>query len=307
MAAFARILCLAFLPLFAGCTSVQTDLAVPGSKYFDIKTGAAIIHVRIDGELILIASAIYRWISDGTKAVEAYFGQFPVTGLRIQVFEATRTGVHGGTSFGYPLPYIRLNVGPATTPDQFLRDWTLTHELVHLAFPALSDEQVWAQEGLATYVEPLARYQAGQLGAQKVWMDMVEGLPHGIRELRRAGLDENGSWGCTYWGGAAYWLFADIEIRKRSGNRRGLQHALKAILASGGHSGVTWPVRKALGTGDRSLDAPVLVELYERMRAGPQLIDLEHLWRELGVRVENGKVMFDDTAVLAAIRKAIAG
>jgi hypothetical protein len=275
-------------------------------KNFDVKATQAAVHVRIDESLLPISPAIHRWISDGVTAVETYYDRFPVTKLQIQVFEATSAGVHGGASFGYPSPYVRLNVGSNTTSEQFRRDWMLTHELIHLSFPTMRDEHVWAQEGLATYVEPLARQRAGQLSAEKVWMDLVEGLPHGVRELRRAGLDENGSWGCTYWGGAVFWLLADIEIRKRSSNKFGLQHALKAILAEGGHNGTAWPLRKALEIGDRGLDTPVLVDLYERMRAGPQAVDLNQLWSTLGIGVSGGRPVFDDSAPLAPIRKAIA-
>ena len=39
----------------------------------------------------------------------------------------------------------------------------LVHELVHHGMPNLADEHHWMEEGLATYVEPIARAQAGEL------------------------------------------------------------------------------------------------------------------------------------------------
>jgi hypothetical protein len=44
----------------------------------------------------------------------------------------------------------------------------MTHELVHMAIASLADEHHWLEEGLATYVEPIARAQDGQLPAAKV-------------------------------------------------------------------------------------------------------------------------------------------
>ena len=48
------------------------------------------------------------------------------------------------------------------------------------------------------------------------------------------GLDRTRTWGRTYWGGALFCLMADVEIRKQTGNRVGLQDALRTILSAGG-------------------------------------------------------------------------
>ena len=47
------------------------------------------------------------------------------------------------------------------------------------------------------------------------------------------------------------------------------------------------------------------MELYEQMRATPVDVDLDALWRELGVSVIDGEVIFDEQAPLAPIRRAI--
>ena len=49
---------------------------------------------------------------------------------------------------------------------------------------------------------------------------MVEGLPKGQPKAGDKGLDNTRGWGNTYWGGCRYWFIADIEIRKRTENRR---------------------------------------------------------------------------------------
>lgn len=41
----------------------------------------------------------------------------------------------------------------------------MTHEMVHLAFPSVPDQHHWIEEGLATYVEPIARARASEISA----------------------------------------------------------------------------------------------------------------------------------------------
>ena len=55
----------------------------------------------------------------------------------------------------------------------------------------------------------------------------------------------------------------------------------------------------------RGAGVPVLRELYNKMKATPAPVDLNALWKELGVERRNGKTEFNDGAPLAAIRKAI--
>ena len=106
-----------------------------------------------------------------------------------------------------------------------------------MAFPSVSRQHHWIEEGLATYVEPIARAQAGSLRAERVWADMVRDMPQGQPGPGDRGLDHTRNWGRTYWGGAVFCLLADVQFRARTGNRRGLQHALRGILAAGGNIG----------------------------------------------------------------------
>ena len=50
---------------------------------------------------------------------------------------------------------------------------------ITLAFPSLPDDQHWMEEGLATYVEPIARVQTGELKPQQIWRDMVRDMHKG--------------------------------------------------------------------------------------------------------------------------------
>ena len=69
--------------------------------------------------------------------------------------------------------------------------------------------------------------------------------------------------------------------------------------------GVTWTVDRTLEEGDRDAGGTVLRDLRHRLGDAPVTTDLEAIWTELGVHLVNGKILYDDAAPLAAIRKSI--
>jgi len=166
---------------------------------------------------------IRNWIGASADAVRNYYGQFPVRKLRIRVEATEGRGAQSGTTFSYNGALIRVGVGRYSDVADLKRDWVMTHEMVHLAMPEFSDDHVWLEEGLATYVEPVARAQIGQLTPAQIWHDMVRDMPKGLPAAGDRGLDNTHTWGRTYWGGALFYLIADLRIRERTGNRFGLQ------------------------------------------------------------------------------------
>jgi len=257
------------------------------------------------GELDLPHTAVLAWVSRCVRAVANYYDKLPESGARLLIVPTSGAGVRGGTTYGYRGAASRILLGRDTTAAQLDEDWVLVHELVHHGMPNLEDRHHWMEEGLATYVEPIARAQVGELDVQTVWGDLVHGLPKGLPQTGDAGLDRTPTWGRTYWGGALFYLLADIEIRRRTDNKRGLQDALRALVAAGGNIAESWPVQKVLDAADAGTGTHVLAELYDKMKETPVETDLDKLWRELGVSMRNKAVSFDDTAPLAAIRRAI--
>ena len=57
--------------------------------------------------------------------------------------------------------------------------------------------------------------------------------------------------------------------------------------------------------GDKATGTHVLTQLYADWKDKPVTVDLEKLWRELGVSLDGDSVRFDDAAPSAAVRKAI--
>lgn len=243
-------------------------------------------------------------INLSARGIVNYYGRFPVEKVTITVTPHFGRGINGGHASGWNGAQIRFSVGRQSTPADFAEDWITTHEMVHLAFPSQEERHHWIEEGQAVYIEPVARARIGELTPEKVWGDMVRDMPQGEPAEGDRGLDFTPTWGRTYWGGAIFCLLADVQIREQTHNHKGLEDALRAVLAQGNIES-EWPLERAIAIGDRATGVTVLHDLYEQMKATPVTVDLNGLWKKLGVQQQNGRIVFDDSAPLAVIRKAI--
>ncbi|WP_263375499.1 gluzincin family metallopeptidase [Granulicella aggregans] len=276
---------------------------------YTIQTGGAALQIDFAaGELDLPQSAVVNRIQRAALAVAAYYGRFPLRRARILVIPTADEGGDGvlqGTTWGgrsgWP-GFTRIRIGRHTTRDELAADWIITHELVHMALSSLPDDEHWLEEGIATYVEPIARAQTGELTAERVWGDMVAGMPNGEPAANDRGMDNTHTWGRTYWGGAIFCLVADIEIRKQTKNRKGLQDALRGIVASGGTIDTERPVKELLRVGDEATETHVLEEMYAEWSQKPVKVDLDQLWSELGINRTKEGIRLDLTSPLSRIR-----
>jgi hypothetical protein len=272
----------------------------------DIEVPEGVIHAGFaPGEMALPQQKILDWVRMSAKAVATYYGRFPVKSLRLLLVPVDGPGVRGGTTWGYRGAAIRVLVGRDSDEGHLRRDWVLVHEMVHTALPDMDERYNWLSEGLAVYVEPIARTQAGDLSAKEIWLAMMRDMPKGLPQSGDEGLDNTDTWGRKYWGGAMFALFADVEIRKQSNNRLGLQDAMRGVLAAGGNHEQNWSIQRILSTADKAVGLDVLTRLHDQWGSKPVKPDLDALWRDLGLRAHDGGLDFDDTAPLASIRKAI--
>lgn len=274
----------------------QTVLKVAGSE-IDITLP--------DEQMKVSAEELLAWVKAAAEAVSEYYGHFPVEHLTLRIRSGNGAGVRHGMTYPRGGGLILISVGKETPVDDLKTDWTLTHEMTHLAFPNMAEEHHWIEEGIATYVEPVARAQVGHLSVDEVWRSFVRDMPKGEPEAGDKGLDNTHTWGRTYWGGALFCLVADVQIRENTHNKKGLQDALRAVLDHGGRITQDWDIEKALSIGDKATGTEVLQELYAQMRDKPVTVDLDNLWQKLGLAVKNGTVVYSDKAVDAPIRKAI--
>jgi hypothetical protein len=301
------------LALLLSLTGIPSLHAQPGShlpivETDSIQVGASTVGVSTlevdfaDGPLDLPRYAILARIATAASAVATYYGRFPVPSARVLVIPVPgRHGVVQGTTWGdmHGFPgFTRLRIGEHTTASELAADWTITHELTHMAFPSMPQDpnedesaQHWIEEGLATYIEPISRVMIGDLTAPKIWHDMVRDMPQGEPAPGDQGVDHTHTWGRTYWGGAMFCLV--------------LQDALRAIVAAGGTIDHDWTLPQALSIGDRATNTHVLTDLYAQWKDAPVQYDLPALWAQLGILSTSNGIEFSSTAPLANVREAI--
>lgn len=272
----------------------------------EIKVAGATVRVDVDaGAFRNGAAPIMAWVTRSAEIVAHYYDGFPTSRLRVRVVPEEGGGVRSGKTWGYDGGVIRVQVGRDVTDRELHNDWVLVHEMTHLALPEVGDDHGWLSEGLAVYIEGVARVQAGNRTQSDVWTEEIQSMPRGLPQPGDRGLDHTHTWGRTYWGGAMFCLMADVEIHRRTQNRFGLQDAVRAVLRASGGLSTEWPIERVFKTGDAAVGSPVLEDLYAQMKDTPGTPDLMGLWRKLGIEPDGGSVRLTDNAPLAQVRQSI--
>lgn len=244
-----------------------------------------------------------RWVERSAQMVTAYYGRFPVPGLRVEIVLNGGSGVGFGQHFDGRV--VRVRVGREATERTLERDWVMVHEMLHTAFPDVPDRHRWAKEGLSTYLQGVCRVRAGIFAEEEVWRHWSESMRWGLPGRRDRGLDRTRTWGRTYWGGALFWLSVDLELRRATGGRATLQTALRGVLEAGGNARSEWTMDRVVREADRATGTRVVSERYAAMALAPGAPDLDALFTSLGVERAGRSVRLRDDAPEAALRRAL--
>jgi hypothetical protein len=310
-------------PAFFGLVSALVVLSISQhaagqpDRGFEIATSRPIhiggAEIQVDfasGAMDLPVDTVLAHVQSAAAAITAYFGRFPVARARVLIIPVPdKSGIMQGTTWGDMSGFqgfTRIHIGQHSTTADLTDDWMMTHELEHMGFPSLPREQHWMEEGLATYVEPIARVETGELTAKQIWRDMMHDMHKGEPAADDQGLDHTHTWGRTYWGGAMFCLVADVEIRRETENRKGLRDALRAIVANGGTIDHDWSLPQALEIGDHATGTHVLADMYAKWKDTAIPVDLDKLWSDLGIHSTPSGIEFVADAPLSKVREAIA-
>ena len=291
---------------FAGPPAVLAQPLKCGPQTSEVMTvGSSTLCLRIEEATPPRIALLQAWVRRSADIVAHYYGHFPAALVRIDLGIMQGDGIGGGHTINDGGLSIHVDVGRDATPDRLVADWVLVHEMVHLALPEIGRRHDWLAEGLAVYVEGVARAQAGNRTIADVWAEDRRSMPLGLPRTGEGGMDQTPTWARKYWGGALYCLQAEVQIRQRTGNRVGLQTALRAILEATGGYAAEKDIADVLRIGDAATGTRVLEDLYDQQKAAPVMPALDALWRELGVPLNPLTEPFDDHAPLASIRIAI--
>jgi hypothetical protein len=251
--------------------------------------------------------AAAAWVSGAADCVASLYGRFPVDATVFVVPVRGADELVFGRVLSLAGASVALLFGTEARPASAHEDWIAVHELFHLGTPSFVGEGHWLEEGLATYYEPILRARAGWITEADLWRHFAREMPRG---LRKAGappsLEDRDDIDSTYWGGALFALLADVRIREQTHGARSLDDVLRTSLARLGDATHSAKVAEFLALGDRATATQVLADLYARDAVAGEPVDLEALWRSLGVdRHPDGTVTLREDAPLAGVRAAL--
>ena len=261
----------------------------------------------LDGKLDLGVDVLERWVADAARGVASFYERPPEPRtLVVLVPVPDKHGVPFGKMLPESGPGVIVFIGEHTAAAELHADWVLVHELFHAGTPSYLGEGKWYDEGLATYFEPLIRTRLGWRTEADLWAEFLRDMPRGLDALTRRGLASPVGYSDIYWGGGLLCLLADLEMRRTTSGAKGLEDGVRAVLAAGGYSSEVWTLARATEVTDAALGTPLLARLQREHLEHGSPVDLDAVFRELGVSIgKNGGIALDARPPAAALRHAL--
>jgi hypothetical protein len=257
-----------------------------GGRRCTVSLPGAVVEVALLGRMSRVDDAtLCAWVRQAAEEVLTVRRVFPYPRITVRLIPVP--GRAEPSSFGMVLwsspPSISLLVGQEAEPSSFTRDWVAVHELLHLTHPPLLPRVAWLSEGLATYYTELARARSGRQTPEQAWAELVGGFSRaraavGTRTMEDV-VTRGDSFLGTYWTGALFALHLDVELRRATGNRHGLEAVLERLSESGPTATFA-----AFGAGvDAVAGRPLFHALLSRHLPRPAFAEQEALLEALGV------------------------
>ncbi|SFL04937.1 M61 glycyl aminopeptidase [Lysobacter sp. cf310] len=278
-----------------------------------LRSGGNALQVRVEGvsdpERVAL---LQRWAAECGDAALTAFGRYPLRTAQVRIREIDSrdpSPVPWGQTRRDDGVAVLLFVRRDASLAQLRADWTAVHELSHLFHPYLGREGRWMAEGLASYYQNVLRARAGLLTQDQAWRALDAGFGRGRRLGAGAALEELGRGGTmrVYWAGAAYWLEADLALRRE----RGLdldtllsRYARCCLDASADDMDSGSP--QAFATElDRLGGDGVFMRLYRRYARSREFPDLSAAYAALGLEADGGVLRYSTRADASGLRNAI--
>ncbi|MDF2177341.1 hypothetical protein P2G88_03665 [Aliiglaciecola sp. CAU 1673] len=165
------------------------------------------------------------WIDKGVEATTNTFGGYPFP-IYLQLYpKRSNQPVPWANTWREDKQSVHLYVDQRFPLDHFVNDWTLYHELSHLALPYLGSWHSWFAEGFASFMQYQVMDNAGVLEGAPMQGYIRKITPHwanyqsehsAAAVARR--LMENRNYPGAYWGGAWFFVLADKRLQAQGKN-----------------------------------------------------------------------------------------
>ncbi len=300
----------------AAATNAANLVADPADSTAEwaIRAGDTRLRVRIENppDAARVAQ-LRRWIGECANAALTSSGRFPLRDALVRIRLVPRRGRDSS-----PVPWgqtrrddgvsVLLYVRDDATYQELRDDWTAVHELSHLMHPYLGDDGRWLAEGLASYYQNVSRARAGLLDGDEAWRRIEAGFQRGRKVGAGARMDQigrnRGSTMRVYWAGAAFWLDADLALRREQ--RTDLDRVLAQYARCCLDGNAQLEPEEFVAALDRAGGNGVLARLYRRYAAMQDFPSQDEAYRALGLqRADSGELRFSDRPDALRLRRAI--
>jgi len=272
-----------------------------------------------DGELSVVAlgdgfgeraGAVRDWLAQGAHASSLLFGHFPVRRALVIAVPGARSGPGFGMALRGGGPSVVIFLDRQARAASLAKDWTATHEFLHLGVPRLPPEDAWLFEGLASYYTEVVRARAGIISPAQAYQHLLEGFERGrsnagslsLREESRQ-MQERRSFHRVYWAGAALAFLTDVAARRAG--RGTLDAALAEFARCCAASEDDWTADRVLAHLDENMGGALFTDLARHWLERREFPELAPALRALGIaRGPRGQAIFGP-APEAALRLAI--
>ena len=162
------------------------------------------------------------WLTFGVNATRATLGVYP-TPLSLYVYPRKSN---------QPVPWaytkrngkgsVHFHVDPRFGLKKFVDDWTIYHELAHMALPYLGSQYRWLSEGFASYMQYQIMAQADVLQgtlSTRYQSQIAKHLRWFKSDLTAASIAKrlmnNNQYPAAYWGSAYFFIYAEQLLEKK--------------------------------------------------------------------------------------------
>jgi hypothetical protein len=245
---------------------------------------------------------ITQWLIDSAKALDNYLGDYPVAQTQVIVIEKDKKK-HGpvpwgdfkrGNGYG-----IRFVIVPSYDISDFYADWTATHEFSHQLLPKLDYDDIWLSEGLSSYLQYVLMGREGQLEKDQAWSRIYQGLKRGekgtkkvAKEVLKNTVEKRSRGGRAertmriYWSGAAYFLNAELQLRKHSKGKVGLNDILFKLNRCCIPENKQWSGVELAAKLDELANSQFFLSSYHQLANSTEFPEYVNTLQELGVVIQ---------------------
>ncbi len=255
-----------------------------------------------------------QWIRRAAHSVTTLYGRFPVES--VQVIVATTSRGRGPVPWAYVSrgggAGVHLFIDPDRSPQEFDRDWSVTHEMSHLFLPYVVARDAWLFEGLPTYLQNVLMVRGGAIDPR----GRLEPPDHRIParcprgtglSLAQAGerIAIRGNYLRVYWAGAAMMFDADLRLREITQGGQSLDTAFAGLADCCLAPERRWSADELVATLDRISGTTVFGDVMREQFESSDFPDFKRVLVRAGVTVKDGEVVLDPAPPGAPFREAI--